>query len=64
MMTFLNEAGSCLSLILRFCIMIGGTYVISVTGWDRISNDPLYALVVLIFWYLAFTFDTKSKDET
>ena len=62
-MNLLNEIGSCVALIVRFCLMIGGIYIIAVTGWDRILNDPLYALVVIIFYYLVFTVVPKSKDS-
>ena len=50
-----RTAMSCVSSLVRLGIALAGMFIVFNTGIDKILEEPLYAMVVLIFYYLLFS---------
>ncbi len=50
-----RTAMSCVSSFVRLAIVLAGMYIIFTTGIDKFLDEPLYAMTVLIFYYLLFS---------
>ena len=62
-MKTLKEVTSCLNVFVRIALTIGGFYIIYVAGYDRILEDPLYALVVIIFLFVVFSYEGEVSTD-
>ena len=50
-----RTAMSCVNSLVRLGIALAGIFIVFNTGIDKFLEEPLYAMVVLIFYYLLFS---------
>jgi hypothetical protein len=57
-----STAMSCVSSLVRLGIALAGMFIMFNAGIDKFLDEPLYAMTVLIFYYLLFS-EQPAKAE-